>query len=126
MIDRKILVADDFCTMQKIISNILNEIGYTQLFYATDGKKALKILMKQKIDLVISDWNMPHMTGIELLRQVRGIPKLAHIKFIMVTAEGEKERIVEAVDAKVSQYILKPFTADALKEKIDDVFDEEK
>ena len=124
MSDLKILVADDFGTMQKIIRNILMEIGYTKLFFANDGEKACKVLAKQKIDLIISDWNMPRMTGIELLKHVRADPQLAHTKFIMVTAEGEKERIIEAVNEKVDQYILKPFTADSLKEKINIIFTE--
>lgn len=124
MLDLKILVADDFGSMQKIIRNILIEIGYENLVFAKDGKKALQVLLEEKIDLVISDWNMPHMTGIDLLRHVREDPKIAHTKFIMVTAEGEKARILEAVQAKVDQYILKPFTADSLKEKIEGVFAE--
>nr|MBF0222273.1 response regulator [Desulfobulbaceae bacterium] len=122
--DLRILVVDDFNTMQRIIGNILHEIGYTKLVFANDGEKAFKILLKEKIDLVISDWSMPHMTGIELLRKVRVDPGLAHMKFIMVTAEGEKTRIIEAVNGKVDQYIIKPFSADTLKEKINAVFKE--
>ena len=126
MANLKILVADDFGTMQKIIRNILLELGYTKLFFANDGEKAYKILLKEEIDLVISDWNMPQMTGIELLKLVKSKSKFQKIKFIMVTAEGEKTRILEAVAAHVDQYIIKPFTADSLKEKIDAVFSEAK
>jgi two-component system chemotaxis response regulator CheY len=122
MANLKILIADDFGTMQKIIRNILMELGYSRMVFANNGKKAHEILLKEKFDLVISDWNMPLMTGIELLKHVRADPEIAGTKFIMVTAEGEKNRIIEAIKANVDQYIIKPFTADALKEKIDAVF----
>jgi len=125
MSDLKILVADDFGTMQKIIRNILMELGYSRMVFANNGKRALDILLKEKFDLVISDWNMPLMTGIELLKHIRANPKIAGTKFIMVTAEGEKERIVEAIEATVDQYIIKPFTAASLKEKIDTIFGEQ-
>ncbi|MBU0480134.1 MAG: response regulator [Proteobacteria bacterium] len=119
----RILIVDDFDTMQKIIRNILLEQGYTNLTFATDGEKAVKILADEKIDLIISDWNMPRMTGVELLKHVRKAPALAHIPFIMVTAEGEKENILKAIQAKVDQYIIKPFTPEMLAQKIRNVLE---
>lgn len=114
----KIMVVDDFDTMQKIIRNILLELGYDDISYAKNGKLALQTLQNEKIDLIISDWNMPAMSGLELLKAVRESPALAHLPFVMVTAEAEMMHIKEAIKAKVDAYILKPFSGDMLAEKI--------
>ncbi len=114
----KFLVVDDFDTMIRIIKNVLNELGYDDVATARHGEQACEVLSHQKIDFIISDWNMPVMTGIELLKRVKGNPEWAHIPFLMVTAEAEKEHIIEAIQAKVDQYIIKPFTAAMLAEKI--------
>jgi len=117
----KVLVVDDFATMRRIVKNILTQLGYKDIIEADDGTTAQEILKQEKIDLIISDWNMPKMTGLELLKFVRSTPALADIPFIMVTAEAQQDNIILAVKAKVSQYIVKPFTADTLGEKIDKV-----
>ncbi len=116
--DMRILIVDDFDTMIRIIKNVLNELGYNNIITARNGEQAYQIVSKEKIDFIISDWNMPVMTGIELLKKVKGDPALAHIPFLMVTAEAEKEHIVEAIQAKVDQYIIKPFNSVMLAEKI--------
>lgn len=118
----KILVVDDFATMRRIVKNILTQLGFKNIVEADDGTTAMKLLQQEKIDLIISDWNMPKMTGLELLKAVRGEPAWAKIPFIMVTAEAQQDNIILAVKAKVSQYIVKPFTADTLGEKIQKVF----
>ena len=117
----KVLVVDDFATMRRILKNILTQIGYKHIIEADDGTTAMSVLKQEKIDLIISDWNMPKMTGLELLKNVRANPDLATIPFIMVTAEAQQDNIILAVKAKVSQYIVKPFTADTLGEKINKV-----
>ena len=117
----RVLVVDDFATMRRIVKNILTQLGYKDIIEADDGTTAQEILNQEKIDLIISDWNMPKMTGLELLKYVRSTPDLADIPFIMVTAEAQQDNIILAVKAKVSQYIVKPFTADTLGEKIDKV-----
>jgi len=118
----KVLVVDDFATMRRIVKNILVQLGYKNIVEADDGTTALDILKKEKIDLIISDWNMPKMTGLDLLKTVRGDGGLAATPFIMVTAEAQQDNIIAAVKAKVSQYIVKPFTADTLAEKIQKIF----
>ena len=118
----KILVVDDFATMRRIVKNILTQLGFKNIIEADDGTTAMKVLQQDKIDLIISDWNMPKMTGLELLKSVRAEPSWAKIPFIMVTAEAQQDNIILAVKAKVSQYIVKPFTADTLGEKIQKVF----
>ena len=118
----KVLVVDDFATMRRIVKNILVQLGYKNIIEADDGTSALDILKKEKIDLIISDWNMPKMTGLDLLKTVRGDSGLATTPFIMVTAEAQQDNIIAAVKAKVSQYIVKPFTADTLAEKIQKIF----
>jgi len=116
----KILVADDFDTMIKIIKNILDELGYRNITTARNGEIAWGILERERIDFIISDWNMPVMTGYELLRRVKDpASRFSHIPFLMVTAEAEKSHIIDAVKGGVNQYIIKPFTSDMLKEKID-------
>lgn len=114
----KILVVDDFATMRKVIRNLLKQSGYEDIVEAEDGVVALRVLKSQKIDLVISDWNMPNMTGLELLKAVRADGDLGKIPFLMVTAEALQDNVVEAVKAGVSNYIVKPFTAEVLNEKI--------
>ena len=114
----KILVVDDFATMRKVIRNLLKQVGYENIVEAEDGVIALKILKSQKIDLVISDWNMPNMTGLELLKAVRADEDLKSTPFLMVTAEALQDNVIAAVKAGVSNYIVKPFTAEVLNEKI--------
>lgn len=120
--EMKILIVDDFSTMRRIVRNILRQLGYNNVVEADDGTTAWEILNREKIDFIVSDWNMPKMTGIELLRKVRSSETLADLPFLMVTAEAQQENIIEAVQAKVSNYIVKPFTADTLQQKIDKIF----
>jgi len=114
----KILVVDDFATMRKVIRNLLKQVGYENIVEAEDGVTALKALKSQKIDLIISDWNMPNMTGIELLKAVRADEDLKTMPFLMVTAEALQDNVITAVKAGVSNYIVKPFTAEFLNDKI--------
>jgi two-component system chemotaxis response regulator CheY len=119
----KVLVVDDFATMRRIVKNILMQLGFKNIVEADDGSTAIALLKQDSsIDMVISDWNMPKMTGLELLKAVRSDPNLADTPFIMVTAEAQQDNIIQAVKAKVSQYIVKPFTAETLGEKIDKIF----
>lgn len=118
----RVLVVDDFSTMRRIIKNILRQLGFTNVTEADDGTTAWEVLNSEKIEFVVSDWNMPQMTGIELLRKVRSSEQFAELPFLMVTAEAQQENIIEAVQAKVSNYIVKPFTAETLKQKIDKIF----
>ncbi|WP_319467184.1 chemotaxis response regulator CheY [uncultured Pseudodesulfovibrio sp.] len=118
----RVLVVDDFSTMRKIIKNILRQLGFTNIVEADDGSTAWEVLNKDNIDFIVSDWNMPTMSGIELLRKVRGSEEYADIPFLMVTAEAQQENIIEAVQAKVSNYIVKPFTPETLGQKIDKIF----
>lgn len=120
--DMRVLIVDDFSTMRRIVRNILRQIGLNNVVEADDGTTAWDVLNREKIDFIVSDWNMPKMTGIELLRKVRGSEQFAEIPFLMVTAEAQQENIIEAVQAKVSNYIVKPFTADTMKQKIDKIF----
>ncbi len=118
----RVLVVDDFATMRRIIKNILRQLGFMNVVEADDGTTAWEVLNKDKIDFIISDWNMPQMTGIDLLRKVRSSEEFADLPFLMVTAEAQQENIIEAVQAKVSNYIVKPFTAETMKQKIDKIF----
>lgn len=118
----RVLIVDDFSTMRRIVRNILRQIGLNNVVEADDGTTAWDTLNREKIDFIVSDWNMPKMTGIELLRKVRSSEQFADIPFLMVTAEAQQENIIEAVQAKVSNYIVKPFTADTMKQKIDKIF----
>jgi two-component system chemotaxis response regulator CheY len=119
----KILVVDDFPTMRRIVKTLLRQNGYSDFLEAEDGAQALAILRKNTaIEFVVSDWNMPNMTGIELLKAVRADPKLKHLPFLMVTAEAEKENIIEAVKSGVSNYVVKPFTGQTLAEKLAKIF----
>ncbi|WP_240776189.1 MULTISPECIES: chemotaxis response regulator CheY [Nitrincola] len=119
----KILVVDDFSTMRRIIKNLLRDLGFTNVDEADDGKTALPILQQGRIDFLITDWNMPGMTGIDLLKAVRADPNLSHIPVLMVTAEAKKEQIIAAAQAGVNGYVIKPFTAVVLKEKIEKIFE---
>jgi len=114
----KILVVDDFATMRKVVRNLLKQGGYENITEAEDGVTALKVLKSQKIDFVISDWNMPNMTGLELLKAVRADDDLKKTPFLMVTAEALQDNVIAAVKAGVSNYIVKPFTAEVLNDKI--------
>lgn len=120
-VNLKVLVVDDFATMRRIVKNILKDIGFTDISEAEDGAVALKQLQASPADLVICDWNMPNMSGLDLLKAVRADATLKATPFVMVTAEAQKTRVVEAVQAGVSNYIVKPFTADAVKEKLQKV-----
>jgi two-component system chemotaxis response regulator CheY len=114
----KVLIVDDFATMRRILKNILKKIGFTQILEADDGSNALKLLEKEKVDLVISDWNMPKMTGLEFLKAVRSNTAFKDLPFLMVTAEAQKQNIIEAVQAGVSNYVVKPFTEEVITEKL--------
>ena len=114
----KIMVVDDFATMRKVIRNLLKQVGYENIVEAEDGVIALKTLKSQKIDFVVSDWNMPNMTGLELLKAVRSDEDLKSTPFLMVTAEALQDNVLAAVKAGVSNYIVKPFTAETLNDKI--------
>jgi len=118
----KILIVDDFATMRRIVRNVLKQIGFTNMAEAENGKAALKVLKKENIDLILCDWNMPEMPGIELLKEIRSDDELKHIPFVMVTAEAQKDNIIEAVKAGVSSYIVKPFTAETITEKLNAIF----
>lgn len=119
----KILIVDDFSTMRRIIKNLLRDLGFTNTQEADDGLTALPMLKGGDFDFLVTDWNMPGMTGIELLKEVRADDKLASLPTLMVTAEAKKDQIVEAAQAGVNGYVVKPFTAQALKEKIEKIFD---
>ncbi|HOG16728.1 MAG TPA: response regulator [Syntrophales bacterium] len=119
----KILIVDDFATMRKVIRNLLKQVGYENILEAEDGVSALRVLKAQKVDLIISDWNMPNMTGFELLKAVRADADLGKTPFLMVTAEALQDNVVAAVKAGVSNYIVKPFTAEVLNEKISKIME---
>ncbi len=118
----KVLVVDDMSTMRRILKNVLKQIGYTDLHEAEDGAVGLKKLREGGFGLVVSDWNMPVMSGIELLRAIRADSDIKHLPVLMVTAEAQKDNIIEAVQAGVNNYVVKPFTADALLEKLQKIF----
>lgn len=118
----RILIVDDFSTMRRIVKNLLSDLGYNNTAEADDGKTAWPMLETGEFDFVVTDWNMPGMTGIDLLRQIRSSPKTAKIPVLMVTAEAQKSQIIEAAQAGVNGYIIKPFTAATLKEKLDKIF----
>jgi len=121
--DMKILIVDDFSTMRRIIKNLLRDLGFTNTVEADDGLTALPILDAGGIDFLVTDWNMPGMQGIDLLKHVRADNKLSKMPVLMVTAEQKREQIIEAAQAGVNGYIVKPFTAATLKEKIDKIFE---
>ena len=119
----KILVVDDFSTMRRIIKNLLKDLGFSNIQEADDGSTALPMLQQGDFDFVVTDWNMPGMQGIDLLRAIRADDKLKHLPVLMVTAEAKKEQIVAAAQAGVNGYVVKPFTAATLKEKLDKIFE---
>ena len=118
----KILVVDDFSTMRRIVRNLLKELGFSNVHEAEDGVDALKKLRAEPFEFVVSDWNMPNMTGIDLLREIRKDPALKHLPVLMVTAEAKKENIIEAAQAGASGYVVKPFTSVTLDEKLQKIF----
>jgi len=117
----KFLVVDDFSTMRRIVRNLLKELGYTNVDESEDGVGALARLRGGGFDFVVSDWNMPNMTGIDMLRAIRADDDLRHLPVLMVTAEARKENIIEAAQAGASGYVVKPFTAATLEEKINKI-----
>jgi two-component system chemotaxis response regulator CheY len=117
----KFLVVDDFSTMRRIIKNLLHDLGYPNVVEADDGKTALPLLQAGGIDFLITDWNMPGMPGLELIKAVRADAKLAKMPVLMLTAEAKREQIIEAAQAGVNGYVIKPFTAETLKEKLDKI-----
>ncbi|MCP4414847.1 MAG: chemotaxis protein CheY [Gammaproteobacteria bacterium] len=119
----KILIVDDFSTMRRIIKNLLRDLGFTNTSEADDGLTALPMLQQGNFDFLVTDWNMPGMEGIELLKKVREDENLKTLPVLLVTAEAKKEQIVEAAQAGVNGYIVKPFTSGTLKEKIDKIFE---
>ena len=121
-LNMKVLIVDDFATMRRILRNILKQIGFSKITEADDGKSALKELENETFDLILCDWNMPEMQGIEVLKKIRSDDKLKNIPFVMVTAEAQKDNIIEAVKAGVSSYIVKPFTAETVSGKLQKIF----
>jgi len=119
----KFLVVDDFSTMRRIVRNLLKELGFSNVQEAEDGVEALNKLRGEDFDFVVSDWNMPNMTGIDLLRAIRADAKLKHLPVLMVTAEAKRENIIEAAQAGASGYVVKPFTAGTLDEKLKKIFE---
>lgn len=119
----KVLVVDDFSTMRRIIKNLLRDLGFTNISEADDGSTALPMLKEGDYEFVVTDWNMPGMQGIDLLKAIRADAKLSHIPVLMVTAEAKKEQIVMAAQAGVNGYIVKPFTAATLNTKLDKIFE---
>ncbi|MBW1924094.1 MAG: chemotaxis response regulator CheY [Deltaproteobacteria bacterium] len=117
-VDIKVLVVDDFATMRRIVKGALKQLGFKNIAEAEDGVTALQELKREAYGLVLSDWNMPNMTGLDLLKAVRSEESLKHLPFIMITAEGQKESVLQAVQAGVSNYIVKPFTPETLNEKL--------
>lgn len=119
----KILVVDDFSTMRRIVKNLLRDLGFTNTHEADDGSTAWPMLQSSDFDFVVTDWNMPGMSGIDLLHKIRADDRLKGIPVLMVTAEAKRDQIVAAAQAGVNGYVVKPFTAAALKEKIEKIFE---
>lgn len=119
----RILIVDDFSTMRRIVKNLLNDLGLTNTAEADDGSTALVELRKASFDLVITDWNMPGMPGIDLLKAIRADATLSKIPVLMVTAEAKREQIIEAAQAGVNGYVIKPFTAATLEDKLAKIFE---
>jgi two-component system, chemotaxis family, chemotaxis protein CheY len=119
----KILVVDDFSTMRRIVKNVLKQLGFENLDEAEDGAQALTKLKAGGYGFVVSDWNMPNMDGLELLKEVRKDPAIKDLPMLMVTAEAEKDKVVTAIQAGVNNYVVKPFTAEVFKEKMDRIFE---
>lgn len=125
MVDQnmKVLVVDDFSTMRRIVKNLLRQIGYTNIEEAEDGAQAYSKLKNGGFSFVVSDWNMPNMDGLDLLKKVRSDPELKDLPILMVTAEAEKEKVITAIQAGVNNYIVKPFTGEVLKDKMDKIIE---
>ncbi|HIJ21891.1 MAG: chemotaxis protein CheY [Gammaproteobacteria bacterium] len=119
----RILVVDDFVTMRRIVKNLLGELGFKNLDEADDGRTALPILQQGGVDFLVTDWNMPGMTGLDLVKAVRADPKLKNTPVLMVTAEAKKAQIIEAAKAGINGYVVKPFTAGTLNQKIEKIFE---
>ena len=119
--DLKFLVVDDFSTMRRIIKNLLHDLGYSNVTEADDGKTALPMLQAGDFDFLITDWNMPGMPGLDLIKAVRADTRLAKLPVLMLTAEAKRDQIIEAAQAGVNGYVIKPFTAETLKEKLDKI-----
>lgn len=119
----KILVVDDFPTMRRIVRNLLKELGYANVDEAEDGMAGLARLRSGKYDFVISDWNMPNMDGLAMLKEIRADASLTHLPVLMVTAESKKENIIAAAQAGASGYVVKPFTAVTLDEKLNKILE---
>ena len=117
----RILVVDDFQTMRRIVRGVLKDIGFTNVVEADNGVRALEVLKTEKIDFIVSDWNMPEMSGLDLTKWVRANQQFAEIPILMITTRGNKEDVIEAMKMRVNNYIVKPFTAPGLKEKIDQI-----
>ena len=115
----RFLIVDDFSTMRRIVRNLLAELGYGHVEEADDGRTALPMLRQGEFDVLITDWNMPGMPGLELLKAIRADAKLAKLPVLMLTAEAKREQIIEAAQAGVNGYVIKPFTAETLKAKLD-------
>jgi len=118
-----VLIVDDFATMRRIIKGVLKQLGFSNLIEAEDGEAALKELRKDKVGLIVSDWNMPNMDGLTMLQAIRADPSLATLPVLMVTAEAKKENIIAAAQAGANGYIVKPFTAATLDEKLSKIFE---
>jgi len=121
--DIKILIVDDFSTMRRIIKNFLQDLGFSNTAEADDGQTALPLLKSGNFDFLVTDWNMPGMDGLTLLKKIRADEKLKGLPVLMVTAEAKREQIIEAAHAGVNGYVVKPFTADTLKDKIEKIFE---
>jgi two-component system chemotaxis response regulator CheY len=119
----KFLVVDDFSTMRRIVRNLLKELGFTNVDEAEDGAVALQKLNSDQFDFVVTDWNMPNMDGLTLLQTIRQTPSLKHLPVLMVTAEAKKENIIAAAQAGANGYIVKPFTAATMAEKLEKIFE---
>lgn len=119
----RILIVDDFSTMRRIVKNLLSDLGFNNTVEAEDGNSALTVLRQDAVELVVTDWNMPGMTGIDLLRAIRADPKFRALPVLMVTAEAKREQIIEAAQNGVNGYIIKPFTAQTLEEKLGKIFE---
>ncbi|MCM2971636.1 MULTISPECIES: chemotaxis response regulator CheY [Larsenimonas] len=119
----KILVVDDFPTMRRIVRNLLKELGYTNVEEAEDGAQGLEKLKSGEFEFVVSDWNMPNLDGLEMLKSIRADDSLSHLPVLMVTAEAKKENIIAAAQAGANGYVVKPFTAATLEEKLNKIFE---
>ena len=119
--DMRFLVVDDFASMRRMVKSVLNELGYSNVTEADDGSTAFPLLREGNFDFLITDWNMPGMPGLDLIKAVRADAKLAKMPVLMLTAEAKREQIIEAAQAGVNGYVIKPFTAETLKEKLDKI-----